>query len=91
MLLAIKIFTMTKNDRCKPFNTSTKKKTFLNVPLHSFSMLSNFFETVLQKASGLRALTKMVKYTRQKTAANFNVTIVKSWNQTVSNGRLNDY
>ena len=67
-----------------------RDETFLtDVPWHGLSMLSNFLRTVLQILF-LSEFTKMVKYTRQITAADFNGTIVKSWNQTVSNA-LNDY
>ena len=43
-----------------------------------------------EREQRLPAFTKMVKYTRQITAANFNGTIVKSCNQTISKA-LNDY
>ena len=50
----------------------------------------SFVRTVLQVGCFLPAFTKIVKYKRQITAANFNATIVKSWNQTVSEA-FNDY
>ena len=79
---------MTENDRFKPFDTQVEK--FLNVPLQRPSIVFSFARTVLQVGCFLRAFTKIVKYTRQATAANFNCTIVKSWNQTVSEA-FNDY